>query len=168
MCSGVSRVWQAWHVPWAPLWRGRKIAWKKIKTFTYSFLNLYFAPHTFIGHIYTVTLLNALSRPCCTSTTKNYDKLWYCDTTRRSDIVTEQGCSLTVSTKLRSCQCCQLVYIHTKLEKFGIFSNCLVYKFLIWYIWKIWYIFDIFWSEGLVEILNQFIWSITKRTHRSR
>jgi len=20
--SGVSRVWQAWHVPWAPLWRG--------------------------------------------------------------------------------------------------------------------------------------------------
>jgi len=22
--SGVSRVWQAWHVPWAPLWRGRK------------------------------------------------------------------------------------------------------------------------------------------------
>jgi len=21
--SGVSRVWQAWLVPWAPLWRGR-------------------------------------------------------------------------------------------------------------------------------------------------
>jgi len=20
--SGVSRVWQAWHMPWAPLWRG--------------------------------------------------------------------------------------------------------------------------------------------------
>jgi len=19
--SGVSRVWQAWHMPWAPLWR---------------------------------------------------------------------------------------------------------------------------------------------------
>jgi len=34
----------------------------------------------------------------------------------------------------------------------------LVYKFLIWYIL----------AEGLVEILNQFIWFITKRKQRNR
>jgi len=45
----------------------------------------------------------------------------------------------------------------------GIFSMCLVYNFLIWYIRKIWYMFGIFLSEGLVEISNQFIWFITKR-----
>jgi len=33
---------------------------------------------------------------------------------------------------------------------------------------KSWYIFGIFWSEGSVENLNQFIWFITKRTQRSR
>jgi len=32
VCSGVSRVWQAWLVPWAPLWRGREIAWQKLKS----------------------------------------------------------------------------------------------------------------------------------------
>ena len=31
--SGVSGVWQAWHVPWVPLWRGAKIAWKNLKSF---------------------------------------------------------------------------------------------------------------------------------------
>jgi len=36
--SGVSRVWRAWHVPWAPLWRGRKNWLAKIKNFIYSFL----------------------------------------------------------------------------------------------------------------------------------
>jgi len=45
--SGVSRVWQAWPVPWAPLWRGRKNCLQKIKSFFYSFLNLYFSPHIF-------------------------------------------------------------------------------------------------------------------------
>jgi len=39
-------------------------------------------------------------------------------------------------------QCCQLVYIYTKFQKFGIFSRGLVYNFLIWYI------FGIFFSEG--------------------
>jgi len=51
---------------------------------------------------------------------------------------------------------------------FGIFSKYLVYNFLIWYIWKIWYIFGVFLSEGLVEILNQFIWVSTKRKQTNR
>jgi len=42
--SGVSGIWQAWHLPWAPLWRGRKNCLEKIKIFMYSFMNLYFAP----------------------------------------------------------------------------------------------------------------------------
>ena len=36
------------------------------------------------------------------------------------------------------------------------------------YIWKIWYIFGIFFLEVSVEILNQFIWFITKRKKRTR
>ena len=40
--SSVSRVWQAWLVPWAPLRWGRKIAWQKSKFVTCSFFNLYF------------------------------------------------------------------------------------------------------------------------------
>ena len=59
-------------------------------------------------------------------------------------------------------------YIYTKFENFGIFSKRLVYKFLIWYICKICYIFVIFLSHGIVEILNQFIWFITKRKQRNR
>jgi len=65
-------------------------------------------------------------------------------------------------------QCCQLLYADTKFFKFGIFAKCLVYKFLIWFISKIWYIFGIFLSEGLLEILNQFIRFITKRKQRNR
>jgi len=38
---------------------------------------------------------------------------------------------------------------------------CFVYKFLIWYV------FGIFLSDGLVEILNQFIWFITRRKQRN-
>ena len=30
-------------------------------------------------------------------------------------------------------QCCQLIYIYTKFENFGICSKCLLYKFLGWY-----------------------------------
>ena len=59
-------------------------------------------------------------------------------------------------------------YIHTKFQKFGIFSKCMVYNTLIWYIWKISYIFDIFLSKGLVDILNQFICFITKRIQINR
>ena len=65
-------------------------------------------------------------------------------------------------------QYCQLVCIYTKFEKFGIFSKCLVYNVLIWYIRKISYIIGIFLSEGLAEILYQFIWFITKRKQRKR
>ena len=48
-CSGASRVWQAWHVPWAPLWRGAQKLLGKTQNLFYSFLNLYFAPHAFIN-----------------------------------------------------------------------------------------------------------------------
>jgi len=33
-------------MPWAPFWRGRKIAKQTLKFMIYGFLNLYFAPHT--------------------------------------------------------------------------------------------------------------------------
>ena len=46
--GGVSRVWEAWHMPWAPFWRVAKTA-GKIKIFIYSSFNLYFAPHAFIN-----------------------------------------------------------------------------------------------------------------------
>ena len=36
--SGVSRVWQAWHMSWAPLWRVAKTD-GKIKIFIYSSFN---------------------------------------------------------------------------------------------------------------------------------
>jgi len=49
LVSGVSGVWQAWHVPWASRWRERKNHLEKIKIFIYSFLNSYFALHTFIN-----------------------------------------------------------------------------------------------------------------------
>ena len=47
--SGVSRVWQAWHTPWAPLWRGAQKLLGKIKIFVYSFFDLHFAPYAFIN-----------------------------------------------------------------------------------------------------------------------
>ena len=43
--SGVSKVWQAWHVSWAPLWRRAQNCLAKIKIFMHSFVNIYFAPH---------------------------------------------------------------------------------------------------------------------------
>jgi len=46
--SGVPRVGQAWHMPWAPLWRAAKTA-GKIKICIYRSFNLYFAPHAFIN-----------------------------------------------------------------------------------------------------------------------
>jgi len=50
-----------------------------------------------------------------------------------------------------------LIYQIWNFEKFGIFSKCWVYKFLIWYIGKIWYVFGTFLSEGLAEILNKYL-----------
>jgi len=47
--GGVSRVWQAWHMPWVPLWWGSQKLLGKIKIFIYSFFNHYFAPHAFIN-----------------------------------------------------------------------------------------------------------------------
>jgi len=49
--SGVSRVWQAWHMPWAPraTLTGAQKLLGKIKIFIYSFFNLYFTPHAFIN-----------------------------------------------------------------------------------------------------------------------
>ena len=91
--SGVSGVWQAWLVPWAPLlYGGCKIAWEKLKCVSYSFFNLCFSPHSTIRLqicIDTAPLSNVLSRAYCAGTTKHYDKTRYCVTSRQSDIVTE-------------------------------------------------------------------------------
>jgi len=44
--SRVSRVWQAWFVPWAPLWRGRKNCLAKIKICDLQILQpLFCAPY---------------------------------------------------------------------------------------------------------------------------
>jgi len=59
-------------------------------------------------------------------------------------------------------------YIYTKHEILGRFSKYLAYNFLIWYISQIWYIFGLFLSEGVFEILNQFIWFVTKRKQKNR
>jgi len=100
--SGVSRVWQAWHMPWAPLWRGEQKLLGKIKIFICSFLNLHFAPHAFIN--------------CKTASTprphlKHYvgrvalaplsimTKFRYCDIPRGSGIATEQERSVAMSTR---------------------------------------------------------------------
>jgi len=40
--SGESRVWQAWHVLWASLWRREQKSFVESKICSYSFLNLYF------------------------------------------------------------------------------------------------------------------------------
>ena len=45
----------------------------------------------------------------------------------------------------------------SKFENFGIFSECLVYIFLIWHMWKIWHIFGIFWLKGLVKTVIQYL-----------
>jgi len=104
--NGVSRVWQAWHMPWAPLCRGAKKLLGKIKIFIYSFLNLYFAPHTFI---------NCKAAPTPRPHLKHYvglgrvalvplsimTNLRYCDIIRGSDIATEQERSLAMSTRPR-------------------------------------------------------------------
>ena len=93
--SGVSRVWQAWHVPWAPLWRGRKNCLTKIKIFIYSLLKLYCilrpiklhqhsAPASNVGHV-------------TPAPPRIMTKLSYCDITQRSDIVKEQARSFAVS-----------------------------------------------------------------------
>jgi len=65
--SGVSRVWEAWHMPWAPLWQVAETA-GRIKIFICSSSNLYFAPHAFMyafmylcnACIYVMHLRNAL------------------------------------------------------------------------------------------------------------
>ena len=92
-CVSRPRVWQAWHMPWAPLWQGAKKLLGKIKIFIYSFLNLYFAPHAFINckaastprpHLrHYVGLGRVALVPLSIMT-----NLRYCDITRGSDIAT--------------------------------------------------------------------------------
>jgi len=90
------------HMPWAPLWRGRKNCFGKIKIFIYSFLNLYFAPHAFINCTAASTprphLKHYVGRVAPLSI---MIKLRYCDITQGSDISTEQECSLAMSTMPR-------------------------------------------------------------------
>jgi len=98
--SGVSMVWQAWHMPWAPLWLGAQKLLGKTRIFIYSFFNLCFVPHAFINckaasaprpHLKHYVGCVALA-PLSIMT-----KLRYCDITRRSDIATEQERSLAMS-----------------------------------------------------------------------
>jgi len=98
--SGVSRIWETWHMPWAPLWRGVQKLLGEIKIFIYSFFNVYFASHAFIN-------CKAASTP--RPYLKHYvglfalaplsimTKLRYCDITWGSDIATEQERSLAMS-----------------------------------------------------------------------
>ena len=69
---------------------------------------------------------------------------------------------------LSSIQCVISLDEWSKLENFGIFSMCLVYKFLIWCIWKIWYISGTFLAESLVETLNQCVCYLTRRKQRKQ
>jgi len=76
LTSGVSRVWQTWHVPWAALWRGRKNCLTKIKICDLQFREpLFCVPFSSLLKICinTAPLSNVLSQACCTST-KHYDK----------------------------------------------------------------------------------------------
>jgi len=69
--SGVSRVWQAWLVPWAPLWWERKYCLAKIKICDLQFLQpLYCAPYVneLTSYIDTAPLASAMIRVCCAST----------------------------------------------------------------------------------------------------
>jgi len=104
--SSVTRVWQAWHVPRAPLRRGRKNCLAKIKIFIYNSLNLYFALHTFINckaastqrpHLTTQRPHPALSRACCASTITHYDKtvvLWHNMRVRHCDRTKTLACHI--------------------------------------------------------------------------
>jgi len=101
--SGVSRVWQAWHMPWAPLWREGKNCLAKLKS-------VFTVPWTYILRpcIHKLqSCINAASSPnafrwaCCASTTEHYDKiavLWH---NTRADIATEQERSLAMSMRPR-------------------------------------------------------------------
>jgi len=44
--NGVSGVWQAWLMPWAPLWWGRKNCLAKNKMCDLQYLQPLFVPHT--------------------------------------------------------------------------------------------------------------------------
>ena len=91
--NGVSRVWQAWHMPRAPLWRGRKNCLAKLKSLFTVLSPLFCAPsiHKLQSCINAASSPEALRWACCASTTKHYDKialLWHntrvrhCDRTR--------------------------------------------------------------------------------------
>jgi len=91
--SGVSRVWQAWHMPWAPrrLWQGRINCLANIKICDSQFLEpLFCAPynHLLQSCINKAPLSNALIRACCTSTVKHCDEtvvLWRNTTAQNKD-----------------------------------------------------------------------------------
>ena len=88
--SGVSRVWPAWHVPWAQISVGRKNCLAQIKIlFTVSWTSILRPTQPYIAKLRGAPISNVLSRTCCVSSTKHYDKtavLWhnttakYCDT----------------------------------------------------------------------------------------
>ena len=101
--SGVCRVWQAWHMPWAPLWRGRKNCLAKWKFLFTVFEPIFCAPciHELQSCVNAASSPKALRRACSASTTKHYDKtavLWH---NTMADIALEQERSLAMSTRTR-------------------------------------------------------------------
>jgi len=79
---------------------GRKIAWQQLKFVTYSFFNLHFVPHTIINCQAASThrpYSNALSRACCASSTKQYDKtalLWHNTTVKHCNRTRTPACHI--------------------------------------------------------------------------
>jgi len=72
------------------------IAWRKVKQFVEPILRPIW-PLTAKLHQNSY-LIYCMSRVCTASTTKHLTKLWYCDITRRSNIVTEQERLQAIST----------------------------------------------------------------------
>jgi len=84
--SGVSRVWQAWLVPWAPLWQGRKICLVKFKICDFEFPEpLFYAPynHQLQSCINTAPLSNALTRGVAYYKRMHKPVVLWCSTTVR-------------------------------------------------------------------------------------
>jgi len=98
--SGVSRVWQAWLVPWAAFGRGCKNCLAQIKISDFCFFNFCFALHATIHCMHScidiAPLSNAITRACCASITKDCEKtvvLWH-TVTSRSDTGTDKNARL--------------------------------------------------------------------------
>ena len=86
--SGASRVWQAWLVPWAPRWWGRNNCLANIKISDLELLEpLFCAPYTDWLQCCINTAPLSYAGRAAPASSSIMIRLWYCDTTGRSDIV---------------------------------------------------------------------------------